>query len=973
MKTSIRIESLILSAVLLWATANGQASAREAAASPAARPERTRPLVDRTLVFSRAQVKYELDSDYRHRFLDRPLLHDPSTAPDDGKRALPSVKSFARISEIAMRYGMDGLGIFGDMPTSRLPVLEAADSVAPPGFRVEIDWGGGGDVSLKSQCLQAALASRSACRVDGKLLVTSYHFGRWEPAKLASFLAELRAKHGDSFVFLPDISAFWTGTWLKKFDQEGALSEADIEQIKAHLRPYLDVADGLHFSAVHMLRTRDRKFHARFYEEIITPVYRGLFAEPAYRKKYLGLSACVGYFYYTGSTQDEDGTKTLRRSFEIAMGGKPDVIILPEWDEANENTSVRPTVFNSFSTQRIVKYYMHRLKNEPLAPNPGDDTSIPNLVVSYRKMLVVGEALEIELLNIPDSETEATYTAALALKDLNARVVKRLDPVTLHAGELRDRTLTVPTEELASHPVLIPALTVTTPAGRELTFEQGLHHIRLRATWNWDCKWVKQPLRDLCIPRTASFAAKPGPGASLTFAGAFVCGEPIASVEVLENDFEVHAVDPAPDAPDYEAGDIPLSVEFRALKKTAIKGGMTVQHATPKWPARYSDRLNGNTRIFACEPSWWGSSLSVAIPAADAGRAVLDFDAPPIKASIPVRAVLEHGICGRTFDDGLTVTVSRPATPPKHPLHLNTNAVHVTAQVRPELSTSVFHMRVITKSGKTYRSAPLMPVRWRTGTERAVNVYSDARQATATVRVDKARTPDIVYRFDPACGSVLTTPAGRPFYASLGAYQTTCTGRGGGESRMGGHPFRFLAGRNYPENVRASAPVWVREDGVACLKFDGVGNFILFPQEVVPRRGSYTLSFDIKPLSRKPQILLAHYGHYIGSLVVRLDDGKLSGRFTDRYIGGHKLNAGLPVQLGQWNRVEIIYDLKDIVFVVNGKRSAPMPCPGPGLHITPGVFGGFGKGENEQAFIGRPGWFEGYLKSLRVRHGVSGT
>ncbi len=48
-----------------------------------------------------------------------------------------------------------------------------------------------------------------------------------------------------------------------------------------------------------------------------------------------------------------------------------------------------------------------------------------------------------------------------------------------------------------------------------------------------------------------------------------------------------------------------------------------------------------------------------------------------------------------------------------------------------------------------------------------------------------------------------------------------------------------------------------------------------------------------------------------------------------------------------------------------------MPCPGPGLYLGRGVFGGFGEGKGKTAdMAGNPGWFEGYLRSLRVETGV---
>jgi len=934
-----------------------------------------KPHAGRTLVFSRAQVKYQLYANYLHRFLDRPLFHDRATYVKDRKHYILSLPSFAKISRAAMQYDMDGLGIFGDVPASRLPMLEAADAVAPPGFRVLLEWSGSRDPALKSKSIEAALASKSAYRVGDKLLITSYHFGAWKPPELGRFLTEMRSRHGDVFLFLADVTSFCGESileWLRKFDEAGALTEEDGERIKAHLRPYLEVADGLHFSAVHMLRTRDRKFHHKFYAEALVPLLRSLLDEPAHEGKLLGLSACVGYFYFTGSTLNEDGTKTLRRSLETAMSASPDVIVLPEWDEANENTSFRPTVHNSFSTQRTVKYCMHRLKGEAPSPNPGDDTTIPNLVVSYRRFLTLGETLEIELLNVPDSPAPARYSATVVLKGLHGNVAKRFPRVNLDAGAMQDRTLAVPTEELADHPVLAPSVTVRGPGGRSRTFERGLHHIRLRATWNWDCKWVKQPLRDLCLPSEASFGfAGTTGGPEVSLAGKFACAEDIASVEVLENGGEVYAVDPANE---YfrDGDDVPVLVEIRSLRRKPLQGLLRVRNATCKWPESFREpssirRLEGDVLKFTSRADWYTRAALFAVPSEEVDQAVLDLDFTVLKTAIPLKRVLDNGIYAETHDDGLTVLVSRSEKLFQHPLHLHRKQVAFAARVRPETRTSVFHMRVITESGKIFRSPPLMLPGWQAGRKTELTVHSESRKGVVPVKVDAARIPDLDYTFDPRYGSVFHTAAGRPFYASLGAYETTCTGRGGGEARIGGYPFR-LGMRNYPDNARQTAPTWTVEDGRQCLKFDGVGNFIVFPHETIPRRGSYALSFEIKPMSAKPQVLFAHHGYYIGSLVVNLNDGKLSARFVDQYCKSWNLESGLVLKIGEWNKVEVIYDLEHMVFAVNGVRSAPMPCPGPGLYITPAIFGGFGKGGDKPDFVGNSGWFEGWLRSLRVRH-----
>ncbi len=150
-----------------------------------------------------------------------------------------------------------------------------------------------------------------------------------------------------------------------------------------------------------------------------------------------------------------------------------------------------------------------------------------------------------------------------------------------------------------------------------------------------------------------------------------------------------------------------------------------------------------------------------------------------------------------------------------------------------------------------------------------------------------------------------------------------------------------------------------RANAVTYLRFDGVGNYIVFPREVTPRRGAWTLAFEIKPGSGKRQILWRHHGHYIGSVTVYLEDGEIWATYTDRHVHTTEQRPGLRLPLDEWSRVEISYDLDTMQFRVNGSLSEPLPAPGPGLYIGTSVFGGHGS-ESE--------YFEGDLRSLRMLH-----
>ena len=939
-----------------------------------------KPVAGRTLVFVRGQFKYPLFSNYYRAWLDRPLLHDRSLRDkSEPQLYVNSRANFARMVQVAQSYELDGFAFFPTNSASHFvmggknsSLYELGDSICREGFGLVPEVGGGLNLADCEKLLAEALASKSTQRIGGKVVLSSYVADSKKPDEWKTIVAGLRAKHGDCFLFLPDITrpaGKAHHKWAEQFDTGKPIPETDLRAIQSYLRAYLDVCDGLYFAGTGHLRTDDRKFHARYYREFLIPLFQGVLAEPAYRSKLLGLSAAIGYFQpETGSTTDEDGTKTLRRSFEAAMDARPDLINLPEWDEENENTFFRPTVYNSFSTQRIVRYYMRRIKGQPPAANPGDDTSIPNLIVSYRKMLALGERLEIELLNVPDSDRDGTSKVTVALKALDGRTVKRFSPQTLAKKDLADRTLVVPTEELTSHAVLIPRIEVSC-RGHTWVFEEGLHYIHLRATSNFDQKWVKQPLRDLCRPTTAQFTlTETADPAERTAAGSFACGDKIAFLEVLENDDTVFAADPQDEYLRGRSGLVLLAIERRAMNRIRLIGKIEVAGGACRWLGEdlldnttVGESVAGNTWRFNTNVDQYVRCAYVAIPKAGADKVTLVVDSNRIKTRVSVKQVLEKGIFSQSYEDGLSLTVSRYVKQPKVPYRLNRESASFSATVRPEMRTSVFHMRAITESGKVFYSRPIVLPDAADGRTAPVSVYSDTAGKAVIVAVDAARIPKALYEFSPERGSLLWTSAGRPFWGVLGGFSDLATGRGTSSST----PFR-VDSRNYPDHVSKTAPEWVEEDGKPCLKFDGMGQFVLLPVETLPRRAGFTLSFQIKPTSEKPQVLFICHSSYIGSLVVRMNAGKLGGSYTNQTLRSYRLEPGLSLDMGKWSQVDVIYDQAAVRFRVNGKESMPMACPGPGLYIATSVFGGFGDGRKDSS--GSTGWFEGYLRSLEIRH-----
>ena len=168
-----------------------------------------------------------------------------------------------------------------------------------------------------------------------------------------------------------------------------------------------------------------------------------------------------GYTNAGGSqTLNRDGTKTLRRNLETFLKFKPDVLIGSEWDELNEDTSLGPTVVRPMSSSRITRYYSAISKGKNPSPMPGDDLSIPNMIISQRRELYYGSEFELELLNVPDGEKSKKYTVKVKLLDENGKTVYASDTLPFDSGKMMDHTIRLNTAKLTQHRLLAPEITV---------------------------------------------------------------------------------------------------------------------------------------------------------------------------------------------------------------------------------------------------------------------------------------------------------------------------------------------------------------------------------------------------------------------------------------------------------------------------------------------------------------------------------
>ncbi len=930
-------------------------------------------------IFSRAQLKYGLErTDYASRWVDRPLYVNPALAdPDTDHPGHLARASYRKIQEIVMQYGLRGLAFFPENYRGSTSAYQLTEEHKIPGFELLTDFSV--DKSEEDYIGYAgmALANPASFRIDGKVVIVSYLADARPPDYWRKLFTRIREEHGDHFIFLPTLIRFageTTTHWIPRFDA-GTISEEQQKAIRDGIRQWVRATDGLYFESTASMKTTERNFHEAFYRDFIIRYMREVLAEPEFAgKKYFGLSACIGHENCTrfGYTLSSDGTATLRRSLEAALEARPDVIVIPEWDESNENTSLRPTVYNGRTAMRLLRHYTSQEKGELSEPLPGETIATPNLILSYRKLLMLGEALKLELLHVPEKGTVPAWKVTLELLDPQGKTVHSTKALSVEKGKLWSHDELLPSERFAAHRYLLPRLKVEDGEGKELIYE-NFQPIDLRPSWNWDYKWVMQPVREILQPKEYSFKVTPGEGSVLEVEASFTADEPLAYVEVLDNDDVVYSYQTTNPLPRENASQAVFRVDWQSLEwlgaARRINGTLTLKGAEGEWKGNRYTRSEGKTLHLNDAPtSIWVQRAVLSVSQKELEEAKLEINLPGIwKGELPLKEVHASGIYGIPGTLGFNLVISRFLRLDHLPEHLNTDSASFRVPILPDLPSSRLGLQAIAVSGKIYRGRPFI-TGTPTGKMQSVKVFSDHERQPREVKVDSNRVPPIIYEFTPeATGSILKTSAGRPLWGILGGFSTQATGRGGAESRDG---TPFLRPEHYPGNITgegkktdlpppASAPKWEEiEPGVHALVFNGESTFVTLPQGAIPRRAGYELTLDFLPdHAEGEQLLLSNRSYYQGTIAISIEEGQIIARFLDDRAEEFVLQSGLHVELGQWNRLKVRYDQARLELELNDTPGSTLAVPGPGLFDTVTTIGGYNRS-----------WFAGKIRSLRIDH-----
>jgi hypothetical protein len=932
---------------------------------------------------------------YLHRWVDRPLFVDPTLSEGKPPKDLMTPAGYERMQEIAKQYGLDGFGIFPESVHRTMPIYDYTQQSPIKDFTLFPEFMNPGYSNpgiSKTDFIKTALASPASFRINGKIVILSYRtyestFDKWKAA-----LAELHQEFGDQFVFLaaPDFfdNPKAAGDILSRF-HHNELTQEDITYSKETLRKWLSIADGIVYNNPLRLRQNKidhRQFDADFYKNFVIRIIKSVLAEPAYKNKYFGLSALVGFGNSTreGITVSDEGTQTLRRSMEAAMSAHPDFIELPEWDEQNENDMVRPTVDKGLSTMRIMRYYMAKLQGQKLSPLPGDNTKIPNLIISFRKALVLGEKLKVELLNVPDTDKSTFYEARLTLKDAaSGKALHTSSWYRFDSEKMEDHTLVLPSEQFAQYRALIPQLEIKSPNGN-ITLQNGLPTMEFRTTANWDYNWFKQPIRDLLHPQDIDFTVSGArPDGTRLVSANIQTQEPLASVEVVADDGDVVYSYPLPTDINHagwheNADQIILRINWQSFPLINMEGSIKLKNA----PGRWLDVHASMTPTAAEAPQFEGQELSfakrissvgprqvlLAIKRADVKNAELEINLPDIyQGTIPVSALLQKGIYGIAGRKGFNMVLSRYLSQAAMPDNLHLSKVHFAdVPVLPDLKYSILKLRAIGISGRIYRSQPIV-LDDNVTRQKNITVFSDTQDHAVTISVPANRVPDIRYQFNPDHGSAIVADAERPFWGILGGYFALVTGRGGGN--YGDDTSIVYREKNYPKysisgpvkDAIITAPEWIKTaDGEYAWKFNGKSTFVTLPQSAIPHRAASTVEMDIKPAnSTGQQVIIGNRNYAFGTYEIYLDNGLLK---VNAQMKGYRMftgiSTGLMLPANKWSHLTIRFDQADMQLFVDNQPGIKIPMKGPGERVTATIIGGIDDK-----------WFEGEMKNLQIRQG----
>ena len=921
-----------------------------------------KPRSGKTAFFARTQLKYGLQrADYLHRWTDRPLWQDSSFADANNGRYI-NPRCWEIMFRTAKRYGLDGYSFF--------PIAGGRDqffeTVLTPGYQINIlpELISKAPFSDVCRIVDLALKCPQVYRVNGKFIFTSYPGDR-SPEYWVKLKKDLTAKYGDIFLLLPMHNLSHHISFNKK-----TFTASDIEQLADCIREWLRSVDGYYYNYPPL--NEFRYYDKQFDQQVMIPLLRGILSEPEFKDKYLAWGTKSGHenYYEKGSyTYNCGGTSMLRGSVGSAVEARADIVNLVEWDEENENTHFRPTIANGFATKRVIRHFVSQANNKTLPPLPGDDLSIPDVILSYRRTLVAGETLACEVIYIPDGgKTAGTFPVTLKLKNSAGKVVRSFSGTfdRKKLGELRFNT---PVADILDTHLLIPELTVD---GK--TFSRGFTPIELRANYNGDNKWFKHPVRDIADCQAELKAVKLADG-KVRIDGKLTSASLLHQVTLLDSGAEIWIdnYDPAfQESPDR----VVVKVTFRAKQKSKLGFFGTIRIINAKnlklmtygydgprnfkelpdgWELKgvLGNNFNGRQMVFSFDRS----SLADAVVNVNIGiRPIGGAKHTIVKENIRVEDIVKKNIYVFSGKFLSHLVFHHNDQPVKIPRPGNKKELTFSVFCTPALPQSVFFIEAFDVNRKFFRSAPVTIYR-PAGKKAVFSAYDMFAKKAVSVRCDEALLTPQKFIISDAHGAAVKNTGGNQLNGVTGTLAPIINSlRYLGESGYGNIAMKYLM--KQPNDHNGSVQTVKDPSGKFVWKFDGKQN-IAFPTNTIYPYSGFELKVKLTPENIKGTQTIITSGHAGFTLELRngvpraefFRGNELAGRSVVSTIGNVKLKPGQSAE------IIVRFDQKHLQIITNASAGKKAPCSGYQLYPQSVSVGLAAKGNG----------FTGTISELNIR------
>lgn len=887
------------------------------------------PIDGKTRFLVRAQLKYGLErDDYLHRWLDRPLQQDSSFQRIRERAPIKSATYAVMAPEITAT-GFDGVVcLFATNPTcqdflraSLTPGLELTQ-LYEYHFR---------NFNRELQLAEKAALSPNAFKIGGKSVLGIVAAAGTDT--MLKIKEELVKRHGDIFLLTIPV------TPIPRRLHDGILrfDVPEIEKIKEHLRTQLRRGDGIALYDADAFMDRRRR-NLDFILQVLVPIVHSVMNEAEFKgRKYLA------YYFHPGHENsyrhafmwDSIGTTGLKREMEIVHALNPDYAVACEWDEENENTHLRPTVYNSFSHKRIIRAYkaMH-LGGKPQML-PGDNPAIPNLILAYRRTVAGGEELEYEVCNIPDGTFAGkTFSVDLRLTGPDGKELHHFPEQKIASSELtRSIWFTLPSVALINSPVIIPSFTIRWEGG-EYKVPQVLSPQEIQAHRNRNYKWVKQPLRDLATGIKANLnIIRRNPDGSLVLKATVDSPEPLRSVELIDGDDTVYIHAAKPEVRENESQYV-IRVFHQALQARRLDGSIEWKNISNAVPWQYKQQLF----------SIWAFSKYITIPKTEISGASATVKLPGISAEVKMADVIRHGTLAVRGDGGTNLIFSRWTSQNAIPAPLMQKNADFTITLLPgNPARKLFYVQCVDQNYRISRQAVVADIPL-SGKTRTLHIFDRKSDSVMPVEVDSNLVNDFTFRFAPELGGIIPTAPGRIFNAIAGGSAPQATGLDQGESHYGSIVYRPFGRQKSP--VPAGALFIQEQDGSVSAQFDGLRH-IAFPQQLLPPACGFELTMRIMPAPGTEGRTMGIVG--TGEQAFNLQCVKgvptvfvfCANRYFrhNPYVANSPKATGPALKPGEWNTLSVRFDGTNLTITVNGVAGPAVKCPHYQFQPTPGVIG----------------------------------